>query len=68
MTLTIAARWRVTFRVQSLARMTMPAIPPRAPRQPDLLAIAQAERLHNEMETMRDEWRCEALLSFRRMF
>ena len=28
MTLTIAARWRVTFRVQSLARVTMPTPAP----------------------------------------
>lgn len=72
MTLTVAARWRVTFRVQSLARVTYPAIPtavvaPKS-RTPDLLAIAQANRLHDEMETMREQWRHEALLTFRRMF
>lgn len=71
MTLTIATRWRVTFRVQSLARVTYPAALPATsakPGEPDLVAIAQANRLHDEMETMREQWRNEALLTFRRMF
>ncbi len=68
MTLTIAARWRVTFRVQSLARVTMPAARPvRTTRQPDLLAIAQARQLHEELEEMRIGWEMQALLSSRRM-
>lgn len=71
MTLTVAARWRVTFRVQSLARVTYPAAPTTAartkPRTPDLLAIAEANRLHEEMETMRQQWRDEANLLFRRV-
>ncbi|MGI8855328.1 MAG: hypothetical protein ACR2JW_06230 [Thermomicrobiales bacterium] len=71
MTLTIAERWRVTFRVQSLARVTYPAVPAAVTtkaKAPDLLAIAAANRLHEEMETMRQHWRDEAALTFRRMF
>ncbi|HEY7907874.1 MAG TPA: hypothetical protein VIC60_03325 [Thermomicrobiales bacterium] len=71
MTMTIAARWRVTFRVQSLARVTYPTAPTgakRASRTPDLLAIAAANRLHDEMETERQQWRDEAMLTFRRVF
>lgn len=71
MTLTVAARWRVTFRVQSLARVTYPAAPITTARTkartPDLLAIAEAHKLHEEMETMRQEWRNEANMLFRRM-
>ncbi|GEM_PF-4672230 len=67
MTLTIAARWRVTFRVQSLARVTMPRTIP-APKRPDLLAIAQAQRLHEELEEERLHWETNALTSFRRVF
>ncbi|MHB8646410.1 MAG: hypothetical protein ACYDAR_11545 [Thermomicrobiales bacterium] len=68
MTLTIAARWRLTFRVQSLARVTMPATTPiAAPKRPDLLAIAQARRLHDELEMERFRWEANALTSFRRM-
>jgi hypothetical protein len=74
MTLTIAARWRVTFRVQSLARVTYPVMPaamPKSkpkPRTPDLVAIAEANRLHEELETMRQHWQDEAALTFRRVF
>ncbi len=71
MTLTIAERWRVTFRVQSLARVTYPVAPATVATKaskPDLLAIAAANRLHEEMETMRQRWRDEAALTFRRMF
>ena len=71
MTMTFAARWRVTFRVQSLARVSYPtkaAAPKKTPRTPDLLAIAAANQLHTEMETMRQQWRDEANLTFRRMF
>lgn len=71
MTMTIAARWRVTFRVQSLARVTYPVVPAAVttkPRTPDLHAIAAANRLHDEMETERQRWRDEATLTFRRMF
>jgi len=71
MTMTIAARWRVTFRVQSLARVTYPTAPTaakRASRQPDLLAIAAANRLHEDLEAERQQWRDEATLTFRRMF
>jgi len=72
MNLTIAARWRVTFRVQSLARVTYPPAPAIAVRSkvknPDLLAIAEANRLHEEMETLRQRWHDEALMTFRRMF
>jgi hypothetical protein len=70
MTMTIAARWRVTFRVQSLARVTYPVVPRATtkPRTPDLLAIAAANRLHDEMESERQRWRDEATLTFRRMF
>jgi hypothetical protein len=70
MTMTIAARWRVTFRVQSLARVTYPTAPAakRAARTTDLLAIAAANRLHDEMESERQRWRDEAILTFRRMF
>lgn len=69
MTLTIATRWRVTFRVQSLARVTMPpatAVP--APKRPDLLAIAQARQMHEEMEARQFQWEKDAMLSCRRMF
>jgi hypothetical protein len=68
MTLTIATRWRVTFRVQSLARVTMPptvAVP--APKRPDLLAIAHARQMHDEMEARRFQWEKEAMISCRRM-
>jgi hypothetical protein len=70
MTMTIAARWRVTLRVQSLARVTYPVAPTATtkPRTPDLLAIAAASRLHDELETERQRWRDEATLTFRRMF
>ena len=71
MTMTIAARWRVTFRVQSLARVTYPIKPVAAKksrRTPDLLAIAEANQLHAEMEAMRQNWRDEAMLTFRRVF
>jgi hypothetical protein len=69
MSLTIAARWCVTFRVQSLARVTMPAARPvRTTRQPNLLAIAHARQLHEELEEMRTNWEMQALLSSRRMF
>lgn len=68
MTLTIAARWRVTLRVQSLARVTFPpAAPPARPKR-DLVAIAEAARFHEEMEDLRQQWATEAMLSFRRMF
>ena len=68
MTLTIATRWRVTFRVQSLARVTMPPVVPMSvPQQLDLLAIAQARRLHQEMEAQRFAWEKEAMIGFRRM-
>lgn len=68
MTLTIATRWQVTFRVQSLARMTMPAtVSVPAPKQPDLFALAQGRRLHEEMEAQRFEWEKEAMMSCRRV-
>lgn len=68
MTLTIATRWRVTFRVQSLARVTMPAtLPASAPTGPNLLAIAEARHLHAEMEAQRFAWEKEAMIGFRRM-
>jgi hypothetical protein len=69
MTLTIATRWQITFRVQPLARVTMPttaSLP--TPKRPDLLAIAQGRRLHEEMEARRFHWEKEAMLSCRRMF
>jgi hypothetical protein len=69
--MTIAARWRVTLRVQSLARVTYPIKPVAAkktPRTPDLLAIAEANHLHTEMEALRQQWQDEAMLTFRRMF
>ncbi len=69
MTLTIATRWRVTFRVQSLARVTMPpAAVISAPKRPDLLAIAQARQMHDEMETRQFQWEKEAMMCYRRMF
>ncbi len=68
MTLTIATRWRVTFRVQSLARVTMPpAAVVAAPKRSDLLAIAQARQMHDEMEVRRFGWEKEAMMCFRRM-
>ncbi len=68
MTLTIATRWRVTFRVQSLARVTMPpAAVMAAPKGPNLLAIAQARQMHDEMEAQRFRWEKEAMMCFRRI-
>jgi len=68
MTLTIATRWRVTFRVQSLARVTMPpAAVVAAPKRPNLLAIAEARQMHEEMEMQRFGWEKEAMMCFRRM-
>ncbi len=68
MTLTIATRWRVTFRVQSLARVKMPpAAVISAPKRPDLLAIAQARQMHDEMEARQFQWEKEAGMCFRRM-
>ncbi len=71
MTLTIAARWRVTFRVQSLARVTMPPPPPapaRAPAvKPELHQLAEARRLHAELEEERHNWEMNALFALRRM-
>ncbi len=69
MTLTIATRWRVTFRVQSLARVTMPpATVVSAPKRPDLLAIAQARQMHDEREARHFRWEKEAMMCYRRMF
>ena len=69
MTLTIATRWRVTFRVQSLARVTMPPIVSTpAPKGPNLLAVADARRLHEEKEARHFAWEKEAMMSCRRMF
>ncbi len=69
MTLTIATRWRVTVRVQSLARLTLPpAAVVAAPQRPDALAIAQARQMRNEREARQFRWEKEALLSCRRMF
>ncbi len=69
MTLTIAARWRVTFRVQSLARVMMPpAAPSSAPKRPDLLAIMQARQLHDALEAERFNWEARSMMSYRRMY
>jgi hypothetical protein len=66
MTLTIAARWRVTLKVQSLARVTFPAATPKPARaKPDLVAIVEAQRFHAEMEELRHKWATEAMLSLR---
>ena len=67
MTLTIATRWRVTFRVQSLARVTMPHTAP-APQRSEALAVAQARQLHAELEAQRFAWEKEAMFCSRRMF
>ncbi len=71
MTVTIAARWRVTLRVQSLARVTMPPPPPAPARthtvKPDLHRLADARRLHAELEEERHHWETNALFSIRRM-
>ena len=70
MTLTIAARWCVTFRVQSLARVTMPVntpAPARKAKGPDLLAIAEARRMRDEHEMRQIHWQTDTLLSARRM-
>ncbi len=71
MTLTIAARWRVTFRVQSLARVTMPVktlAPMGTKKGPDLLAIVQARRMRDEQEARQIHWQTDTLISARRMF
>jgi len=71
MTLTIAARWRVTFRVQSLARVTMPVkapTPARTKKGPDLLAIAAARRMRDEQEARQIHWQTDTLISARRMW
>ncbi len=67
MTVTIAARWRVTFRVQSLARVTMPPAPPAPTVNPDLHQLAEARRLHAELEEERHHWETNALFTIRRM-
>lgn len=67
MTLTVAARWRVTLRVQSLARVTFPPAAPPARTKPDLVAIAEAERFHREMEELRHKWATDAMLTLPRM-
>lgn len=71
MTVTIASRWRVSFRVYSLARVSMPVTAPRVTRKdngPDLLALVQAQQLKQEMAAMRHRWETDALLSAQRMF
>ena len=67
MTLTIATRWQVTFRVQSLARVTMPRTAPVLQRS-EALAVAQARQLHAEMEAQRFAWEKEAMFCSRRMY
>ncbi len=70
MTLTIAARWCVTFRVQSLARVTMPATAPttvRTRKGPDLLAIVESRRMRDEQEMRQIRWQADTLMSARRM-
>ncbi len=71
MTLTIATRWQVTFRVQPLARVTMPVTGPMPARQengPDLLAIAQTRQMRDEREMREIRWQAESLMSARRIF
>jgi hypothetical protein len=70
MTLTIADRWSVTLRVQSLARVTMP---PKAPvpasREPDAAAIAEMQQVQAELALDRARWEAEAFFcGTRRMF
>jgi hypothetical protein len=69
MTLTIAARWRVTLRVQSLARVTFPSAAPKPARaKRDIAAMMEAQRFHIEMEEERRRWATEAMLTFPRMY
>jgi hypothetical protein len=70
MTLTIADRWSVTFRVQSLARVMMPpqtAAP--AAHEPDTAGIAEMQRVRADLAADRERWETEAYFcGTRRMF
>lgn len=70
MTLTIADRWSVTFRVQSLARVTMPpksAAP--VAHEPDTAEIAEMQRVQADLAAERARWETEAFYcGTRRMF
>jgi hypothetical protein len=72
MTLTIADRWSVTFRVQSLARVTMPPRPVAAPvarHTPDANEVVQMERVQHDLAAERARWETEAYFcGSRRMF
>lgn len=69
MTLTIAARWRVTFAVQSLARVSLPPRAAAPPRVPDYAAYAAALRTRDELASERFRWETELYLStMRRMY
>ena len=71
MTLTIADRWFVTVRVQSLARVTMPPKAVAAPeaRKPDGNEMAQIERVRHDLAAERARWETEAYFcGSRRMF
>lgn len=66
-TLTIADRWRVTFGVQSLARVSLPpsAAVPTPQRAPDRAAQLRARE---EVARDRERWETELFLSaMRRM-
>lgn len=66
MTLTIAARWRVTFAMQSLARVSLPPRTAAPARVPD---VAAARRLQDELASERFRWETELYLStMRRMY
>lgn len=66
MTLTIAARWRVTFGIQSRARMSLPRRAATPTHVPDLAA---ARRVRAELADDRARWEAEMYLStIRRMF
>ena len=70
MTLTIADRWSVTFRVQSLARVMMPpqAAAPVA-HEPDTAEIANMRRVQADLAVERARWEQEAYFcGTRRMF
>ena len=70
MTLTIADRWFVTFRVQSLARVTLPpqAATPVA-RKPGTAEIAARQQAQADLAAERAQWQAEAYFcGSRRMF
>ena len=70
MTVTIADRWSVTVRVQSLARVTMPRqIAAPTSHEPNPAAIAKMQQVQADLAAERTRWETEAFFcGSRRMF